>query len=302
MAQEACRGTREHAWRIRRFAAIMQVMTALDDRSWAAFPEDGPWTLHREAIRWLPLAVDLRAAAQAEVRIDRDSLERLRGAPAPRWEAEDLATFIAFLSTGRATIPVVDALDVPFTLATNQQFYEEFGDIAQPRGRDDASFSPLMRSAAPHDDARPYRYAWADMERQIAQTAHEAPDPRAGRVIDYVNPLTNGPVLATIHVFAQVLPPGFAGELHRETASNMSFVVRGEGRTIFADREIDWDQHDTFVTPNWTWRRHVNRSKTQDAILVTLSDRPILSAFGFFRQEDETSPYAPALATRQAAE
>lgn len=196
----------------------------------------------------------------------------------------------------------VDALDVPFTLATNQQFYEEFGDIAQPRGRDDASFSPLMRSAAPHDDARPYRYAWADMERQIAQTAHEAPDPRAGRVIDYVNPLTNGPVLATIHVFAQVLPPGFAGELHRETASIMSFVVRGEGRTIFADREIDWDQHDTFVTPNWTWRRHVNRSKTQDAILVTLSDRPILSAFGFFRQEDETSPYAPALATRQAAE
>ena len=45
----------------------MQVMTALDDRSWAAFPEDGPWTLHREAIRWLPLAADLRAAAQAEV-------------------------------------------------------------------------------------------------------------------------------------------------------------------------------------------------------------------------------------------
>ena len=42
-------------------------MTALDDCSWAAFTEDGPWTLSRDRIRWLPLAADLRAAAQAEV-------------------------------------------------------------------------------------------------------------------------------------------------------------------------------------------------------------------------------------------
>lgn len=39
----------------------------LDDCSWAAFTEDGPWTLHREQIRWYPLAEGLRAAARAEV-------------------------------------------------------------------------------------------------------------------------------------------------------------------------------------------------------------------------------------------
>ena len=42
-------------------------MTVLEDRSWAAFTEEGPWTLQRDAIRWLPLAATLRAAAQAEV-------------------------------------------------------------------------------------------------------------------------------------------------------------------------------------------------------------------------------------------
>ena len=42
-------------------------MSVLEDRSWAAFTEEGPWSLHREAIRWLPLAADLRARAQAEV-------------------------------------------------------------------------------------------------------------------------------------------------------------------------------------------------------------------------------------------
>ena len=197
----------------------------------------------------------------------------------------------------------LDALDVPFTLATNQNFYEDYGDVAQPVARDDATFSPLMRGAAgkPADDARPYRYAWSDMERQIAAGAGETPDPRRGRVIDYVNPLTNGPILPTIHVTAQVLPPGFEGGFHRETASSMSFVVRGEGRTVFADGEIDWDTHDSLVTPNWTWRRFVNRSKSEAAVLINLSDSPILSAFGFYRAEDETSPRAPSRQLRPAA-
>ena len=42
-------------------------MSVLEDCSWAAFTEEGPWTLQRDAIRWLPLAADLRARAQGEV-------------------------------------------------------------------------------------------------------------------------------------------------------------------------------------------------------------------------------------------
>ncbi|MBK8333456.1 MAG: AarF/ABC1/UbiB kinase family protein [Ilumatobacteraceae bacterium] len=45
----------------------MQGMSVLEDRGWAAFTEEGPWTLQRDAIRWLPLAAALRARAQAEV-------------------------------------------------------------------------------------------------------------------------------------------------------------------------------------------------------------------------------------------
>ena len=40
---------------------------SVDDRSWGAFTDDGPWTLDRSAIRWMPLAARLRAAAHAEV-------------------------------------------------------------------------------------------------------------------------------------------------------------------------------------------------------------------------------------------
>jgi ubiquinone biosynthesis protein len=42
-------------------------MSELPDRGWAAFTEQGPWSLVRNDIRWMPVAADLRAAAQAEV-------------------------------------------------------------------------------------------------------------------------------------------------------------------------------------------------------------------------------------------
>ena len=42
-------------------------MSELPDRGWAAFTEQGPWSLVRDDIRWMPIAGQLRAAAQAEV-------------------------------------------------------------------------------------------------------------------------------------------------------------------------------------------------------------------------------------------
>jgi ubiquinone biosynthesis protein len=42
-------------------------MIPLADCEWAAFTEEGPWELRRSEIRWMSLAGDLRAKAQAEV-------------------------------------------------------------------------------------------------------------------------------------------------------------------------------------------------------------------------------------------
>ncbi|MEY4007307.1 MAG: hypothetical protein RLZZ467_327, partial [Gemmatimonadota bacterium] len=51
------------------------------------------------------------AAATRRARIDRETLERLRGAPSPSWTAADREALIALLRTGRSAIPVVEALD-----------------------------------------------------------------------------------------------------------------------------------------------------------------------------------------------
>jgi len=52
---------------------------------------------------------------------------------------------------------------------------------------------------------------------------------------------------------------------------------------------MDWTTHDSFVVPNWAWHEHVNRSKTQDAILFSVNDTPIVSAFGHYREEPENT-------------
>jgi 1-hydroxy-2-naphthoate dioxygenase len=192
----------------------------------------------------------------------------------------------------------MDGLDVPFTLALNQAFYEEPGDVAQERRSDDDAFSALVRPAGAQGEtgARPYRYAWKDTLRLLQARSGDAVDPHHGRTFEFVNPITNGAVLPTIGCQIQVLPPGFAGAPYRHTSSSIAFVIEGEGRMALGEREIPWAKHDALAIPNWTWHRQINRSQREPAILFVMTDTPILAAFGFYREETEERVTAvPAL-------
>ena len=193
----------------------------------------------------------------------------------------------------------LDALDVPFTVGMNLNFYEEPGEIAQEQNSRESVNALLFRTAAqPGASARPYRYPWKETLRALKAQENEPADPHHGHLLEYINPLNGGPALPTIKCQIQVLPPGFTGRLHRSTASSIAFVVQGEGRTMFGDKEIEWGQHDTVAIPNWTWHRHINPGREQ-AILFTLSDSPILTTLGFYREETEDS--AEALPPAQPA-
>lgn len=201
----------------------------------------------------------------------------------------------------------LDGLDVPVTLALSQPFYEELGETSQERLTSD--LTGLMRTPAPgtqRPPVRPYRYPWIETQKSIAAVLQGTPDPCRGHVLEYVNPVTGGSVLATLGCDVQVLPPGFSGRPHRTSASRICFVVSGEGRTEFAEQQLDWGRHDSLAIPNWTWVRHVNRSATETATIFTMSDTPILSVLGFLREQVEDAPEVLArrvpVAVRPAAE
>jgi len=185
----------------------------------------------------------------------------------------------------------LDALDVPFVLALNQDFYEELGETSQDR-IEAPEPSALMRRLGETDKGRRVmRYPWAEARRQIDARSGETPDPQDGIVLEYLNSAGGGPALKSLSCRLTLLPPGFSGRLRRRSASSITFAIEGEGRLVTDDKELGFSPHDSFAVPNWSWYRLVNQSKTRPALLFSITDQPILETFGLYREENEAAKH-----------
>lgn len=194
----------------------------------------------------------------------------------------------------------LDVLDVPLMGALNQVFYESYGEDRQPLTGDDEAMAARLGTLRPTWESAPtermaVRYPWKDAEAQLKRLAGTDGNPYDGVALEYVNPLTGGPTLPTLSCWVQWLKPGQQTKLHRRTSSAVCFVIRGEGRTIVDGKELDWGPRDGFCIPNWTWHNHVNLSASEEAVLFTVHDIPLLRALGLYREEPEDSLGAGAL-------
>jgi len=76
---------------------------------------------------------------------------------------------------------------------------------------------------------------------------------------------------------------------HRHTSISIYHAFRGSGTTIINGQPFHWQKGDTFIVPPWSWHEHVNGSATDESILISMHDEPILRAFGLYRVEDQTN-------------
>jgi gentisate 1,2-dioxygenase len=172
-------------------------------------------------------------------------------------------------------------------IGLNQIFYEEYGEAAQDVHRDaDTSASWLRPVWVPADTVlRAHRYPWSETLERLKALSSGHVDPCEGIALDYVNPTTGGSTLRTLNCRAHWLPPGFEGKKHRRTSSEMVFVIDGEGTVAIEDKELSWATHDSIAVPNWSWTRWINRSRSEPALLFSMTDTPMLDAFGLYRTE-----------------
>ena len=91
--------------------------------------------------------------------------------------------------------------------------------------------------------------------------------------------------MTTIQCAVQLLPPADETETHRHTSTVIYHAFRGSGTTEIAERRFDWEQGDSFVVPLWHAHRHRNRSSSDEAILFSMSDAPMLKALDLYREE-----------------
>jgi len=191
----------------------------------------------------------------------------------------------------------LDVLDVPLIFALNQAHYEPFGESLQPQHPTPETYA--SRRAAPVRPAwetrrtapGPYRYAWSEVEPLLRAYRSEPASPFDDVILDYVNPLTGGPTLPTLGCAIQRLRPGFSGESHRHTSAAVYHVLEGAGVTECGEKKLHWSAGDSFVVPNWMRHRHLNASGASDAILFSVTDRPLLDAIGLYHEDPESTTY-----------
>ena len=187
-----------------------------------------------------------------------------------------------------------DGLDIPLVNALEANFYKVHPGLAQPVSYpvDDSSFAwgaPGLQPAG-SDWSKAYspllKYEWEPTYEALTKYGRTTDgSPFDGVLMDYVNPKTGGPVMATIGASMQLLRPGERTRAHRHTGSSIYQVAKGEGYSIVAGKRFDWKKRDIFCVPAWMFHEHGNASSSEDACLFCFNDLPVMRALGLYREE-----------------
>lgn len=180
-----------------------------------------------------------------------------------------------------------DGLDVPLVGALRAGFYRpapaalERAELRDSEGTS-AGGAGLLPAGSDHARHSPLRrYPWDDAYPALQRLMARSDDGCA--VLDYRNPLTGGPALATIACSLQGLPAGARTPATRTTSSSVCFVARGVGELVTGGQRHALTPNDVVAIPSWTW--HEVHAGTQELVLFRISDRPVQEALGLHRQE-----------------
>lgn len=201
-----------------------------------------------------------------------------------------------------------DGLDIPFVNALEANFYEVHPQLAQAVAYpvDDMTKTwgnpGLKPGLAPGGGqwskgySPMFKYEWQPTYEALNQYASCTDgSPFDGVLMEYVNPVTNGPVMRTLGASMQLLRPGEHTQAHRHTGSYLYNVAKGSGYSIINGKRYDWQARDIFCVPSWAWHEHVNGSASEDACLFCLSDLPVMRALDLYREQafGENGGYQP---------
>jgi len=67
-------------------------------------------------------------------------------------------------------------------------------------------------------------------------------------------------------------------------SSTVTVGIIKTGETVIDGKPFDWSRGDIVALPSWAQHAHENTGG-EDAILFSISDRPVIEALGFYREE-----------------
>ncbi|SFS89488.1 gentisate 1,2-dioxygenase [Halostagnicola kamekurae] len=214
----------------------------------------------------------------------------------PQWEWHD------HVNDSDETATWLDVLDLPLILDSlnarnvfenheldrqpvtkTQGYWDSQYGRARPTeaAKDDSIPGPFEGTA---DPTPPYRFKWRETHETLRQRAdNDTPDPYDGYSMAYVNPNSGSPPLfPTMSFRSQLLNEG-PTDAHFHNATEVFFVIEGEGATHVDGEALEWSERDIFVVPPGTKHHH---EPDDEAILLGMSDRPVYEAFNFYTEAE----------------
>ncbi|MBM4262228.1 MAG: cupin domain-containing protein [Deltaproteobacteria bacterium] len=191
---------------------------------------------------------------------------------------------------GNEAVVWLDGLDNPLLFLLQSITWEAHSDRMQPMKNEAEHTAPrlgMTRATWEATNDRPsynLHYKWSDTYANLKRLSAGPCSPYDGVSLEYVNP-EGGHTMPTMSCGIQMLRPGEVTKTHRHNYSTVYHAFRGNGTMIVNGEKFEWEQGDCFVLPLWAWHSHQNRSKSDDAILFSVSDRPVMEALKLFREE-----------------
>lgn len=193
-----------------------------------------------------------------------------------------------------------DGLDVLMAFYFGGVFYEEMVDVTgkeyQSIDREATTVTDNFGAGMVHrrqlfpdhipasDNALTY-YPYGKARAMLNELAAQgAGDVRDGVLIQYVNPLTNGPTFPTMETQLRLVEAKSTLEAMHRT-ENVIFITM-EGSVTFELPEgqtITTEPHDVTAIPSWV-PYSIRNAAAEPAVLFSQSDRPVFEALGFYRE------------------
>ena len=210
---------------------------------------------------------------------------------------------------GDAPIVWIDVLDLPLVESLNVSVFEfdysetsGLSNTGEPVDRQiqtirhpdnhstnlygSGGMMPLFgRTARGRAESSPmFVYRGAETRARLDVLSGYPGDPHDGVIMEFVDPVTGGPVMQTLSYRAQLLRAGESTQTHRHASSTMYCVMEGSGTTRVDGKRLNWEKNDTFCVPGWSWHSHENETGA-DSVLYSVTDEPTLKKLGLYREE-----------------
>jgi gentisate 1,2-dioxygenase len=185
----------------------------------------------------------------------------------------------------------LDGLDIPLLQMLDGSFVEHREDrgawpTTRPAGDARLRWGRNLRPVR-HDrragEANPlFIYAFDEWRETLeALRRSEDPHPHDAYLMEFINPIDGGPVMATISAFARLVPVGFKTKPARATDGMIHVVVEGSGSMKIDAANFRLTPGTIVVTPSWS-ERVIDAS--EDLVLFSYSDRATQQKLSIWRE------------------